>query len=46
MKTKGVDAFKEALDFVAINYPNTEEGKHAVKILGGLNNVDTDNENK
>jgi len=46
MKTKGVDAFKEALDFVAINYPNTEEGKHAVRILGGLNNVDTDNDNK
>ena len=38
MKTKGPEAFKEALNFVAINYPNTEEGKHAVKILGGVNN--------
>jgi len=46
MKTKGVVAFKEALDFVAINYPNTEEGKHAVRILGGLNSVDTNNDNK
>ncbi len=39
MKTQGVVAFKDALNFVAINYPNTEEGKHAVKILGGLNST-------
>lgn len=42
MKTKGLEAFKEALDFVSINYPNTEEGKHAVKILGGMNTASTD----
>jgi len=46
MKTKGVVAFKDALNFVAINYPNTEEGKHAVKILGGLNNVSSDIDKK
>ena len=46
MKTKGVVAFKDALNFVAINYPNTEEGKHAVKILGGLNNVSLDIDKK
>ena len=37
MKTQGKDAFREALDFVALSYPNTEEGKHAVKILSGFN---------
>ncbi len=46
MKTKGAKAFKEALDFVAINYPNTEEGKHAVRILGGLNTVSSEIEKK
>jgi len=46
MKTKGVNAFKDALNFVAINYPNTEEGKHAVKILGGLNNPSSDIDKK
>ncbi len=46
METKGTVAFKEALNFVAINYPNTEEGKHAVKMLGGLNTVSTDKKSK
>ena len=46
MKTIGVVAFKDALNYVAINYPNTEEGKHAVKILGGLNNASTDTDKK
>lgn len=42
MKTEGVEAFKDALNFVAINYPNTEEGKHANKILGGLKSSSSD----
>lgn len=42
MKTQGKDAFREALDFVALNYPNTEEGKHAVKILSGFNKNPTE----
>ncbi len=46
MKTKGVKAFKEALDYVAINYPNTEEGKHAVRILGGLNSNSSETKKK
>jgi len=39
MKIKGVDAFKEALSYVALSYPNTEEGKHAVKILDNFDNA-------
>ena len=39
LKTEGINAFRDVLNFVAINYPNTEEGKHAVKILASLNNV-------
>jgi len=42
MKTEGAEAFKDALNFVAINYPNTEEGKHAVKILSGLGSSSSD----
>lgn len=32
-KKDGVDAFKAALEFVAINYPNTEEGKKAQEVI-------------
>ncbi len=32
-KRDGLLAFKKALDFVAINYPNTEEGKKALEIV-------------
>lgn len=42
MKTKGIEAFKEALSFVALSYPNTEEGKRAVEIL---ENFDSDTAN-
>lgn len=38
MKTKGTEAFKEALSFVALSYPNTEEGKRAVEILENFDN--------
>ncbi|WP_456376461.1 type IX secretion system periplasmic lipoprotein PorW/SprE [Lutibacter sp.] len=31
-KKDGLKAFKEALDFVAMNYPNTEEGKKALEV--------------
>jgi hypothetical protein len=31
-KLKGKDEFLKALDFVAITYPNTEEGKHAIRV--------------
>ena len=46
LKTQGAEAFKDALNFVAINYPNTDEGKHAVKILGGLNSSSKDTNEK
>ncbi len=32
-KLKGLSAFKTALNFVALNYPNTEEGKNAEAIV-------------
>lgn len=31
-KKDGLKAFKEALDFVAMNYPNTKEGKKALEV--------------
>jgi len=36
-QTKGLDAFKKAIDFVALSYPNTVEGKHAIKLLDDIN---------
>jgi len=35
-QTKGIEAFKEAIDFVALSYPNTEEGKHAIELLADI----------
>ena len=32
-KLKGVDEYKKALNFVALNFPNTDEGKQAEDIL-------------
>lgn len=32
-KRDGILAFKQALDFVAINYPNTDEGKKALEVI-------------
>ena len=32
-KTKGLQAYKKAINFVALNYPNREEGKSAQEIL-------------
>ncbi len=32
-KKEGLSAFKQALDFVAMNYPNTEEGKKALEVI-------------
>lgn len=32
-KKEGLEAFKVALDFVATNYPNTEEGKKALEMI-------------
>lgn len=32
-KKDGILAFKEALDFVAMNYPNTEESKKALEVI-------------
>ena len=32
-KKEGIEAFQVALDFVATNYPNTEEGKKALEVL-------------
>ena len=31
-KKEGLAAFKKALDFVSVNYPNTEEGKKAIEV--------------
>ena len=30
---EGLEAFQIALDFVATNYPNTEEGKKALEVI-------------
>ncbi len=46
MKTKGTKAFKEALSFVALSYPNTEEGKHAVEILDNIDSYDSSDLNE
>ena len=35
-KKEGVIAFKDALDIVAMNYPNTEEGKKALEIIEAI----------
>ncbi len=32
-KKEGLVAFKQALNFVAMNYPNTEEGKKALEVI-------------
>ena len=32
-KKEGIEAFQVALDFVATNYPNTEEGKKAMEVI-------------
>ncbi len=45
-QTAGVDAFKKALDYVALSYPNTEEGKHAIEILGSINKEPLPDTNK
>ena len=42
-KTTGREDFIKALTFVATNYPNNEEGKHAAKVLLGLKGVATNN---
>lgn len=36
-KTQGIDAFKTALEFVALNYSNTEEGKKAQEVIETIN---------
>lgn len=36
-KKEGIKAFKEALDFVAMNYPNTEESKKALEVIETIN---------
>jgi tetratricopeptide (TPR) repeat protein len=35
-KKEGLQAFKTALDFVATNYPNTEEGKKALEVINTI----------
>jgi len=46
-QTQGPEAFKNALNYVALSYPNTEEGKHAIKILADANKniIATEKEN-
>lgn len=36
-KTQGIEAFKQSLEFIVANYPNTEEGKRAVELLKTIN---------
>ena len=36
-KKDGIMAFKEALDLIVVNYPNTEEGKKALEVLQTIN---------
>ncbi len=36
-KTTNKNDFITALNFVAVNYPNTEEGKHAIRVIASLN---------
>ncbi len=40
-KTEGMDAFKTALEYVAMNYPTSEEGKKAVEIINSLKKLKT-----
>lgn len=35
-KIEGISAFKTALEFVAITYPNTEEGKKATEVINTI----------
>ena len=37
-KKEGLPAFKNALDFVVMNYPNTEEGKKALEVIENIKN--------
>ncbi|MDP3354008.1 MAG: tetratricopeptide repeat protein [Flavobacteriaceae bacterium] len=37
-KIDGVSSFKTALEFVALTYPNTEEGKKAIEVINTLKN--------
>ncbi len=39
-KLKGVDAFKTALEFVALNYSNTIEGKKAMEVIETINKLE------
>lgn len=41
-KTKGDNAFVEKLNFVIVNYPNTEESEHAQKVLDKLQNKEAE----
>ncbi|GAB1308303.1 hypothetical protein KH5_09860 [Urechidicola sp. KH5] len=36
-KVQGPTAFKEALEFIALNYSNTEEGKKATEVISTIN---------
>lgn len=43
LKLKGLDAFKESLNFVAFNYANTDEGRHAKEILDDIKAKEEEN---
>jgi len=45
-QTKGIEAFKSAIDFVALSYPNTEEGKHALKLQADIKGATYDEDTK
>ena len=38
-ETKGIEAFKSAIDFVALSYPNTQEGKHALELQADIKGI-------
>ena len=46
MKIEGQESFRKALDYIALSYPNTEEGKHAVKLLGDINGTSANSNKK
>lgn len=39
-ETQGREAFKKALSFVAVNYPNSKEGEHAVEALKDIDSLE------
>jgi uncharacterized membrane protein (GlpM family) len=39
-KKSGLEAFKTALEFVKLNYANTEEGRKAAEVIEAISTLD------